>query len=76
MALAGKLDVQYQTAFVPSHKLREAMASELKGLHLGGAGETVEVDGGSFGSYIKPTNSKRDRHDLRFACVIMASAKW
>jgi transposase-like protein len=67
LALSRDLDCQYKTAFVLAHKLREAMASELKGLHLGGAGETVEIDGGYFGGYIKPSNHKENRRDRRLA---------
>ena len=36
--LARDLDVQYKTAFVLVHKLREAMAASMKGLRIGGAG--------------------------------------
>jgi hypothetical protein len=36
LALSRDLDCQYKTACVLAHKLREAMASELKGLRLGG----------------------------------------
>ena len=60
LALSRDLNCQYKTAFVLAHKLREAMASELKGMQLGGDGETVEVDGGYFGGYIKPANLKRE----------------
>ncbi len=67
LALSRDLDCQYKTAFVLAHKLREAMASELKGMQLGGDGETVEVDGGYFGGYIKPANHKELRRDRRFA---------
>ena len=67
LALSRDLDCQYKTAFVLAHKLREAMASELKGLRLGGDGETVEVDGGYFGGYIKPANHKENRRDRRLA---------
>ena len=59
--------VQYKTAFVLAHKLREAMASELKGMRLGGDGETVEVDGGYFGGYVKPANYRENRRDRRLA---------
>jgi transposase-like protein len=38
LALSRDLDVQYKTALVLAHKLREAMAAELKGPRLGGAG--------------------------------------
>lgn len=67
LALSRDLDVQYKTAFVLAHKLREAMASELKGMHVGGEGETVEIDGGYFGGYIKPANHKENRRDRRLA---------
>ncbi|WP_158926733.1 IS1595 family transposase [Acidisphaera sp. S103] len=67
LAMSRDLDVQYKTAFVLSHKLREAMASELKRMHLGGDGETVEVDGGYFGGYVKPANRKENRRDRRLA---------
>ena len=67
LALSRDLDCQYKTAFVLAHKLREAMASELKGLRLGGEGETVEVDGGYFGGYVKPSNFKENRRDRRLA---------
>src|SRR3546814_7888165 len=54
--------VQYKTAFVLSHKLREAMALEDAGQKLGGV---VEVDGAYFGGYVKPTNHKAHRRDRR-----------
>ena len=38
------------------HKLREAMAEEMKGRKLGGEGKVAEVDGGYFGGYVKPAN--------------------
>jgi transposase-like protein len=65
LALSRDLDCQYKTAFVLAHKMREAMASELKGMHVGGEGETVEVDGGYFGGYVKPANHKENRRDRR-----------
>src|ERR1700691_129338 len=43
LALSRDLDVQYKTAFVLAHKLRETMATELRGMKLGGTGRTVEV---------------------------------
>lgn len=67
LALSRDLDCQYKTAFVLAHKLREAMASELKGMQLGGDGETVEIDGGYFGGYVKPANHKENRRDRRLA---------
>ena len=67
LALSRDLDVQYKTAFVLAHKLREAMATELKGMHVGGEGETVEIDGGYFGGYVKPANHRENRRDRRYA---------
>ena len=56
------LDVQYKTAFVLFHKLREAMAAEIGGAPLRGE---VEIDGAYFGGYVKPENRKADRRDRR-----------
>lgn len=67
LALSRDLDVQYKTAFVLSHKLREAMASELRGMRVGGEGETVEVDGAYFGGHVKPANFKENCRDRRLA---------
>lgn len=67
LALSRDLDVQYKTAFVLAHKIREAMASEAKGIHLGGAGRAVEVDGAYFGGHVRPENRKEDRLDRRLA---------
>ena len=62
LQLARNLDCQHKTAFVLCHKLREAMASEIKGLDVGG---TVEVDGAYFGGHIRPANLKANRVDRR-----------
>ena len=62
LQVSRDLDVQYKTAFVLSHKLREAMAAETTTRTLSG---TVEVDGAYFGGYIKPANHKADRRDRR-----------
>ncbi len=67
LALSRDLDCQYKTAFVLAHKIREAMASELKGMLVGGEGKTVEVDGLYAGGYIKPANHKENRRDRRLA---------
>src|SRR3954449_13251370 len=67
LALSRDLDVQYKTAFVLAHKIREAMASEVKGLWLGGAGRHVEIDGCYVGGHVRPANRKADRKDLRLA---------
>jgi hypothetical protein len=50
-----------------AHKIREAMASEVKSLRLGGAGRHVEVDGCYVGGHVRPANRKEDRKDRRLA---------
>jgi hypothetical protein len=62
LQVSRDLDVQYKTAFVLSHKLREAMAREQAGVQLN---NIVEIDGGWFGGYRKPENRKEDRKDRR-----------
>ncbi len=62
LQLSRDLDVQYKTAFVLAHKLREAMGAEMNDRTLSG---TVEVDGAYFGGYVKPENRKEDRKDRR-----------
>jgi transposase-like protein len=66
LALSRDLGVSYKCAFVLAHKLREAMAVELKGRTMGGAGKAVEIDGGYFGGYVKPANLRSQRVDRRF----------
>lgn len=67
LALCRELDVQYKTAFVMAHKFREAMASEVRVLRMGGEGVVAEIDGAYFGGYVKPANLKKDRIDRRLA---------
>jgi transposase-like protein len=62
LQLSRDLDCQYKTAFVLTHKLREAMAQELADRQLNGI---VEIDGAYFGGYVKQENEKADRKDLR-----------
>ena len=62
LQLSRDLDCQYKTAFVLTHKLREAMAREQIGRELNGI---VEIDGGYFGGHVKPENRKEDRKDRR-----------
>ncbi len=56
------LDVQYKTAFVLAHKLREALAAETRNATLSGE---VEIDGAYFGGHVRPENRKEDRADRR-----------
>src|SRR3984957_12077935 len=65
LAMSRDLGVSYKCAFVLLHKLREAMASEMKSRTIGGAGKVAEIDGGYFGGYVKPANLREDRKDRR-----------
>ncbi|ESZ24036.1 IS1595 family transposase [Mesorhizobium sp. L2C084A000] len=56
------LDVQYKTAFVLAHKLREALSAETKNETLEGE---VEIDGAYFGGVVRPENRVEDRKDRR-----------
>ena len=67
LAFSRDLDVQYKTAFVLAHKLREAMASSTKALRIGGQGRTAEIDGAYFGGHVRPENLAADRIDRRLA---------
>lgn len=62
LQVSRDLDVQYKTAFVLSHKLREAMAQEQRERMLDGI---VEIDGGYFGGHVRPENRAEDRLDRR-----------
>lgn len=63
LQLSRDLDCDYKTAFVLTHKLREAMASQREKALSG----EVEIDGAYFGGYVKPANRKEDRVDRRKA---------
>ncbi len=62
LQLGRDLDVQYKTAFVLAHKLREAIGAEQMQGELSGV---VEVDGAYFGGHVKPENVKAERKDRR-----------
>jgi transposase-like protein len=62
LRLSRDIEVQYKTAFVLLHKIREAvgignMYDELCG--------HVEIDGAYIGGYVKPTNFVKNRRDRR-----------
>jgi hypothetical protein len=61
--LSRDLDVQYKTAFVLAHKIREALAAEQDA--IGEVGGSVEIDGAYFGGYLKPANRCENRKDRR-----------
>lgn len=62
LQLGRDLDVQYKTAFVLAHKLREAIGAGRGDFHLSGV---VEVDGAYFGGKVRERNVKADRPDRR-----------
>lgn len=67
LALSRDLGLAYKSAFVLLHKLREAMAEEMRGRTVGGEGKVAEIDGGYFGGYVKPANHVENRRDRRLA---------
>lgn len=62
LQLSRDLDCQYKTAYVLSHKIREALTGKGRDEQLSGE---VEVDGAYFGGYVKPANRKEHRLDRR-----------
>jgi transposase-like protein len=66
LQLSRDLDVQYKTAFVLSHKIREALSMQSNGKIVSGH---VEIDGAYFGGYVKPANRKEHRLDRRLRFV-------
>jgi len=60
--LSRTIGVQYKTAFVLMHKLREAMARETAEARLQGE---IEIDGAYFGGHVRPANVRKDRVDRR-----------
>jgi len=62
LQLSRDLDVQYKTAFVLAHKIREAITASDKDAKASGE---VEIDGAYFGGYVKPANFKEHRRDRR-----------
>ncbi|MHB1304633.1 MAG: IS1595 family transposase [Acidiphilium sp.] len=62
LQLGRDLDVQYKTAFVLAHKLREAIGAQQMTAKVGGV---VEIDGAYFGGHSKLENQKADRKDRR-----------
>ncbi|WP_116083183.1 IS1595 family transposase [Tropicimonas sp. IMCC34011] len=62
LQLSRDLSVDYKTAFVLLHKVREAIELAREEGALSG---DVEVDGAYFGGYVKPANERKDRKDRR-----------
>ncbi len=64
LQLGRDLDVQYKTAFVLAHKLRETIGKEQSEAQLSGV---VEIDGAYVGGHVRQENEKADRKDRRLA---------
>lgn len=62
--LSRDIDVQYKTAWVMAHKLRQALAVETQDEVLDGE---VEIDGAYFGGHVRPKNKREDRVDRRLS---------
>ena len=62
LQLSRDLRVQYRTAYVLAHKLREIMAEQANVSKVGGE---VEIDGAYFGGHVRPANWKVNRRDRR-----------
>ena len=58
------LGVQYKSAFVLMHKLRESLIVQREETPLSGE---VEIDGAYVGGHVRPQNKKEDRLDRRLA---------
>ena len=63
LQLSRDLDVQYKTAFVLMHKIRESLIDDSTEKLAG----EVEIDGAYVNGYVRPCNEKADRIDLRLA---------
>ena len=70
--LKRELGVDYKTAFVLLHKLREAIAILRQALILDGV---VEMDGMYVGDHLRPKNHKEDRVDGRWPRIRTASTR-
>jgi hypothetical protein len=66
LQLSRDLNCQYKTAFVLSHKLREAIEAEHRKIKFNDTA-AKEIDGAYFGGSIKPKNVAAERIDRRAA---------
>ncbi len=64
LQISRDLGVQYKTAFVLVHKIRESLMVQRDETPLSGA---VEVDGAYVNGHIRPQNKKEERVDRRLA---------
>jgi transposase-like protein len=65
VAMSRDLGLSYKAAFVLCHKMREAMAEEMKGRMIGDDCDEASVDGAYFGGHIRPANLREKRIDRR-----------
>ncbi len=80
LQLSRYLDVQYKTAFVLSHKIRESLVMQRNNEPLSGE---VHIDGTYVNGYVRPHNKKENRVDRRLLenknpnerCVIVMREK-
>ena len=63
LQVSRDLDVQYKSAYVLCHKLREAMGAQQPEM----VGGEVEIDGAYFGGHVRQENKKEDRKDRRLS---------
>ena len=66
LAMSRDLGLSYKAAFVLCHKMREAMAEEMKGRTIGDDCPEASVDGAYFGGHVRPANMREHRVDRRF----------
>ena len=64
LQISRDLGVQYKTAFVLVHKIRESLMEQRDETPLSGA---VEVDGAYVNGHVRPHNKKEDQVDRRLA---------
>ena len=64
LQMSRDLGVQYKTAFVLAHKIRESLMEQRDDAPLSGE---VHMDGAYVNGYIRPKNKKEDRIDRRLA---------
>lgn len=62
--LSRDLNIQYKTAFVLAHKIRESLMEQRDSSQLEGE---IHMDGAYVNGYIRPKNKKEDRVDRRLA---------
>lgn len=66
LAMSRDLGLSYKAAFVLCHKMREAMAEEMKGRTIGDDHPEASVDGAYFGGHVRPANIREHRVDRRY----------